>query len=56
MKVIATLKMKSFTNPKKKYELKKFENGTWYCSCPAFRFQKKSPGLRVCKHLILVLV
>lgn len=34
-----------------KYDTHQMPDGTWYCSCPAWKFQKKPPAHRVCKHM-----
>ena len=34
------------------YTIKRAQNGQdWYCSCPAWRFQRKNPSDRTCKHI-----
>lgn len=34
------------------YTIKRARNGaSWYCSCPAWRFQHARPELRSCKHI-----
>ena len=39
--------------PGKTYEIRKGGDGTIYCTCPAWKFQRVSPGhnQRTCKHL-----
>jgi len=50
-KVVYKLKayIRSFTDPDKKYTVKKKEDGTFSCSCPAWIFNHS--GDRTCKHL-----
>lgn len=52
---VVTVKMRSQTNVKKRYLLTKFNDGTWFCTCPSFRFQKKAVEIRNCKHIRLIL-
>jgi len=33
------------------HEVKCSKDGHLYCSCPSWKFQKKAPKDRVCKHL-----
>jgi hypothetical protein len=33
------------------YEITKHANGSWSCSCPAWRNQHMDPMLRRCKHM-----
>lgn len=33
------------------YEIKQAADGSYYCSCPAWKFQKIQPQKRTCKHL-----
>jgi predicted nucleic acid-binding Zn finger protein len=34
------------------YTIKRARNGaSWYCSCPAWKFQHKAPADRSCKHI-----
>jgi hypothetical protein len=40
--------IKSFTDPNKKYAIKKKQDGTFTCGCPAWRFSGNPRG---CKHL-----
>jgi len=40
--------MKSFTDPNKKYTIKRKENGDFTCSCPSWIFSGEPRG---CKHL-----
>jgi hypothetical protein len=47
--VIATVP--SSSNPDKSYEIRMGHDGNVYCSCPAWRNQKKPPAERVCKHM-----
>ena len=49
MKVLA--KFQSKTNPGKFYEVRCGDDGVTYCTCPAWRFNKK----RTCWHLDLYL-
>jgi predicted nucleic acid-binding Zn finger protein len=39
----------SFTNPDKKYVIKRKENGDFTCNCPSWIFNQS--GNRQCKHL-----
>lgn len=42
----------SFTNPNKVYQVRRGADGVFYCTCPNWRFQKKSPIARKpCKHM-----
>ena len=49
--IITTVRSES--NPSKTYEIRKSNrDGTVYCTCPAWKFQKVSAGQpRMCKHL-----
>jgi len=42
----------SETHPERQYEIRVGEGGHIYCTCPAWRFQRKPPRDRTCKHLI----
>lgn len=34
------------------YTIKRARNNdSWYCSCPAWKFQRKAPRERTCKHI-----
>lgn len=34
------------------YTIKRARNGaSWYCSCPAWKFQHRTPTERTCKHI-----
>jgi predicted nucleic acid-binding Zn finger protein len=36
----------------REYTIKRARNnGSWYCSCPAWKFQHKAPADRTCKHI-----
>jgi hypothetical protein len=50
-KLLATVPSQS--NPSKSYEIKEGADHTIYCSCPAWKFQRVTPGKnqRTCKHL-----
>lgn len=41
----------SKSNPCISYEVRRGKDGNVYCTCPAWRFQKRSPKERTCKHL-----
>jgi len=41
----------SASNPNKGYPIKMGHDGNLYCGCPAWKFQKKHPKDRTCKHL-----
>lgn len=41
-------RIKSETDPKKKYKIWSFDNGTFACECPDYAFQKKGYE---CKHI-----
>lgn len=44
--------IQSKTDPKKYYKITRPKNGdSVYCSCPAWKFQRKNPLVRTCKHL-----
>lgn len=45
----------SSSNPNKAYEVRCGHDGNVYCSCPAWKFQKKHPHDRTCKHIKAVL-
>lgn len=47
--IIATVPSKS--DPEKTYEIRMGKDGNMYCSCPAWKYQKKSPKDRTCKHI-----
>lgn len=42
-------KIKSFTDPKKEYTVRQFDNGLWRCDCPIFVFKERKGD---CKHII----
>jgi hypothetical protein len=45
-------KFQSMTSPGKFYEIRRGKDGVVYCTCPAWKFQKKEYGQpRTCKHL-----
>lgn len=46
--VIATFASES--RPGHVHEVRLGANGTIYCTCEGWRFQRLSPGLRTCKH------
>lgn len=48
--VLFTTTVPSFSNPEKRYEIKQYSNGTKWCSCPAYKFQRAPVELRNCKH------
>lgn len=50
MNKIATFEMPSQSVAGKVYETSLYENGTWWCSCPAYKFQKRPVSERTCKH------
>ena len=41
----------SMTNPDKSYEVRLGKDGNVYCTCPAWKFQRKPVADRVCKHM-----
>jgi len=42
----------SKTDPSKSYEIRRGKDGTIYCTCPAWRYQRLKKGeKRTCKHL-----
>jgi len=45
--------IQSFTNPEKKYTIKRKDDGSYSCSCPSWIFNHS--GDRMCKHLRAVL-
>lgn len=52
--VAFVLSIPSFSNPEKKYEVRQFTDGSRWCSCPAYKYQKKNPANRSCKHTVLI--
>lgn len=41
----------SSSNPLKSYDIRLGKDGNVYCTCPAWKYQKKHPHDRTCKHL-----
>lgn len=41
----------SSSNPAVQHEIRLGGDGVVYCTCPAWRFQRKSPSARQCKHM-----
>lgn len=41
----------SSSNPNLRHEIRLGGDGVVYCTCPAWRFQRKSPAARQCKHM-----
>lgn len=41
----------SESNPEKEYEIRLGADGNFYCSCPAWKYQKKGVKERTCKHI-----
>lgn len=35
-----------------RYQVTTYDNGSVMCSCPAWKFQSKTPEDRVCKHIL----
>jgi hypothetical protein len=46
----------SKSNPKTMHEVTRDSRGNLYCSCPAWKFQKKPVEDRSCKHTMSVIV
>ena len=47
------IEVPSHTDSNKKYLIKKYRNtNTVFCSCPAWKYQKKCAPVRTCKHII----
>ena len=44
-------RIKSDSDPEKEYEIRLGADGNIYCSCPAWKYQKKPVKDRMCKHL-----
>lgn len=40
----------SSSNALLSYEVKTYEDGSMFCTCPAWKFQKVTPAKRMCKH------
>jgi hypothetical protein len=38
------------------YTITKSANGSWHCSCPAWRMQHADPMIRTCKHQEQVII
>lgn len=36
---------------KRPYVITRYSDGSWYCGCPAWRFQKIPAEQRTCKHI-----
>lgn len=45
------VRMESSSRPGTFHEVRQGRDGNIYCSCPAWRFQRKPPMERTCKHL-----
>jgi hypothetical protein len=56
-KVVYTLRayIKSFTDPDKKYAVKKKQDGTFTCECLDWRFRRSQNADGMCKHLRAIL-
>jgi predicted nucleic acid-binding Zn finger protein len=46
-----TIQVPSLTEVGQSYEIKRGRDGVLYCSCPAWRFQRKPAAERSCKHM-----
>jgi len=53
-KVTEIYMIKSITRKNHSYNVV-FENGKWYCDCPAFKFRKGVDKEGHCKHCLLVI-
>lgn len=42
----------SSSDPCKSYEIRMGKDGNVYCTCPAWKFQRKGVQGRSCKHLV----
>ena len=53
MKIQATIlaTVPSSSNPFQTYDIRLGADANIYCTCPAWKFQKKHPHNRTCKHL-----
>lgn len=43
--------VQSKTNPEKFYEIRKGADHNVYCTCPAWKYQRKQVATRTCKHI-----
>lgn len=41
----------SDSDPSRTYDVRKGRDGNVYCTCPAWRFQRKPVAERTCKHI-----
>jgi hypothetical protein len=48
--IVLSVDVPSRSNPALMYNVKVFRDGTKWCTCPAFKFQKGDPKIRNCKH------
>lgn len=54
MQLVDTKKVKS-SSSRKVYKVRVYDDGTFWCPCPGFKFQKgKSARERMCKHTRLL--
>ena len=52
---LGTVTVASASNPSKSYGVTLYGDGSWWCECPAFKFQRLAVELRTCKHVKHVL-
>jgi len=51
MDAMSVVTMKSQSNPNLSYEIRQAKNGHIYCTCPAWKYQRKPVQERTCKHI-----
>lgn len=55
MKAIERVEQVESSSSKAVYTVTLFSDQSWFCTCPAFRFQYKPAEGRVCKHVAAVM-
>ena len=50
MTKLRVYKIRSSSNPSKKYKVTVYDDGSFWCTCPAMRFQGVAAKNRQCKH------
>ncbi len=48
---VSLAKFESASTPCHFHEVRRGKDGNVYCTCPAWRFQRKAPEDRTCKHI-----